>query len=175
VTYLDRATGQYVSTGWNNLSPDVQDAIRGGATVASILIPAGAAGRVGMRMEAPNRTQLIDELVAAGTKVTPGNVVDVRKLPDGRTVWLETGSDAAGLQHIYKRHEVDFANKGIARQDIPTVVMDALGQGNIVGTNGSANVYRIVHNGVEQNIAIGLGSNGFVVRANPVSTWNPLP
>jgi filamentous hemagglutinin len=54
VTYLDRATGQYVSTGWNNLSPDVQDAIRGGATVASILIPAGAAGRVGMRMEAPN-------------------------------------------------------------------------------------------------------------------------
>ena len=41
----------------------------------------------------------------------------------------------------------------------------------IVGTDGSDNVYRITHNGVEQNIAIRMGSNGFVVRANPVSFW----
>lgn len=111
----------------------------------------------------------------AGTKITPERVVDIRKLPDARTVWLETGSDAAGLQHIYKRHEVDFVNKGILRDEIPTVVMDALERGKIVGTNGSANVYRITHNGIEHNIAIGVGSNGFVVRANPVSTWKPLP
>lgn len=30
-------------------------------------------------------------------------------------------------------------------------------------------------NGVEQNIAIGIGSNGFIVRANPVSKWDPVP
>ncbi|WP_426133459.1 hypothetical protein [Pseudomonas sp. PWP3-1b2] len=30
--------------------------------------------------------------------MTPGNVVDIRKLPDGRTVWLEKGTDAAGLE-----------------------------------------------------------------------------
>ena len=53
--------------------------------------------------------------------------------------------------------------------------MSALERGKIVGTNGSASVYRITHNGVEQNIAIGVGSNGFVVRANPVSSWKPLP
>ncbi len=125
-----------------------------------------------------NSTLARDELISglpAGTKITPESVVDIRKLPDGRTVWLETGSDAAGLQHIYKRHEVDFVNKGILRDEIPTVVMSALERGKIVGTNGSANVYRITHNGVEQNIAIGVGSNGFVVRANPVSTWKPLP
>lgn len=126
----------------------------------------------------PNSTLTRDELISglpAGTKITPESVVDIRKLPDGRTVWLETGSDAAGLQHIYKRHEVDFVNKGILRDEIPTVVMSALERGKIVGTNGSANVYRITHNGVEQNIAIGVGSNGFVVRANPVSTWKSLP
>nr|WP_152029989.1 hypothetical protein [Pseudomonas sp. LPH1] len=126
----------------------------------------------------PNSTLTRDELISglpAGTKITPESVVDIRKLPDGRTVWLETGSDAAGLQHIYKRHEVDFVNKGILRDEIPIVVMSALERGKIVGTNGSANVYRITHNGVEQNIAIGVGSNGFVVRANPVSTWKSLP
>lgn len=111
----------------------------------------------------------------AGTKITPESVVDIRKLPDGRTVWLETGSDAAGLQHIYKRHEIDFANKGISRDEIPAVVMSALEGGKIVGTNGSASVYRITYIGIEKNIAIGVGSNGFVVRANPVSSWKPLP
>lgn len=119
-----------------------------------------------------------DDLISglpAGTKITPESVVDIRKLSDGRTVWLETGSDAAGLQHIYKRHEADFVNKGILRDEIPTVVMNALERGRIVGTNGSANVYRITHNGVEQNIVIGVGSNGFVVRANPVSSWKSLP
>ncbi|MBD3898325.1 DUF637 domain-containing protein [Halomonas sp. ML-15] len=119
-----------------------------------------------------------DELIAGlpqGTKITPEDLVDIRRLPDGRTVWLETGNDAAGLQHIYRRHEVDFSNKGVPREEISTVVMDALERGNVVGTNGSASVYRVTHNGVEQNIAIGVGSNGFVVRANPVSSWNPLP
>ncbi len=119
-----------------------------------------------------------DELISGlpvGTKITPENVVDIRRLPDGRTVWLENGTDAAGLQHIYKRHEVDFINKGISRDDIPNVVMNALERGEVVGTNGSANVYRITYNGVEQNIAVGVGSNGFVVRANPVSFWKPLP
>ncbi|MEJ6816491.1 hypothetical protein [Pseudomonas sp. LF-5] len=64
-----------------------------------------------------------------------------------------------------------IVNKGISRD----VVMNALERGQVVGTNGSANVYRITYNGVEQNIAVGVGSNGFVVRANPVSSWKPLP
>ncbi len=119
-----------------------------------------------------------DELISslpAGTKISPENVVDIRRLPNGRTVWLETGNDSAGLRHIYKQHEIDFINKGILHNEIPTVVMNALEYGRIIGTNGSANVYRIMHNGVEQNVAVGVGSNGFVVRANPVSSWRPLP
>lgn len=107
-----------------------------------------------MPRNVPSKKQLIDELLNIGTKITPENVIDIRKLPDGRTVWLETGSDAAGLQHIYKRHEIEH--------------------GKVVGKNGAANVYRIIHNGAEHHIAVGVGSNEFVVRANPVSTWKPL-
>lgn len=120
------------------------------------------------------RSDLIDGL-PAGTRITPENVVGIRKLPDGRTVWLETGNDAAGLQHIYRRHGTDLANKEIPREQVPAVVMDELKQGNVVGTNGSASVCRIVHNGTEQHIAMGVGSNELVVRANPVSQWRPLP
>ena len=158
-------------------------AIKGGAlltekiTAKLVKEGVGEAVTAGPKVIA-NSILIRDELISglpAGTKITPESVVDIRKLSDGRTVWLETGSDAAGLQHIYKRHEVDFATKGILRDEIPAVVMNALERGNIVGTNGSANVYRITHNGVEQNIAIGVGSNGFVVRANPVSTWKQLP
>jgi len=133
-----------------------------------------ATGAKGVSGSALTRDELISGL-PVGTKITPRSVVDIRRLPDGRTVWLEKGTDAAGLQHIYKRHEADFVNKGISRDDIPNVVMNALERGKVVGTNGSANVYRITHNGVEQNIAVGVGSNGFVVRANPVSSWKLLP
>lgn len=99
----------------------------------------------------------------------------IRKLPNGQTVWLETGNELAGLEHIYKRHGVDFANKGIMHEEISGLILDAVEKNNIVGTSGSANVYRIIHNGVEQNIAVGVGSNGFIVRANPVSSWKVLP
>lgn len=145
-----------------------------GVALAGILWRLGSWGAKGLSGSTLTREELISAL-PEGTKITPGNVVDIRRLPDGRTVWLEKGTDAAGLQHIYKRHEVDFVNKGISRDDIPNVVMNALERGKVVGTNGSANVYRIMYNGVEQNIAVGVGSNGFVVRANPVSSWKPLP
>jgi len=135
---------------------------------------AGKEGVNGVPSSTLTRQELISGL-PVGTKITPENVIDIRKLADGRTVWLEIGSDAAGLQHIYKQHEADFIKKGILRGEISTVVMNALERGKIIGTNGAANVYRIIHNGIEQNIAVGVSSNGFVVRANPVSFWKPLP
>jgi filamentous hemagglutinin len=131
-------------------------------------------GGVNLTNEVPSPKMTREELISslpAGTKITPEKVIDIRQVPDGRVVWLETGNDAAGLQHIYKRHEEDFISKGIPREEISTVVMNALEEGNIVGKNGTASVYRTVYNGVEQHIAIGIGSNGFVVRANPVSFW----
>jgi len=61
--------------------------------------------------------------MAGGKKITPENVVDIRRLPDGKIVWLETGTATgprpAGLNHIIVDHGTDFANKGIAESDIP--------------------------------------------------------
>ena len=59
----------------------------------AVLIP--TATSIGVK--APSRTALIDDFVKGGTKITPENVADIRKLPDGRTVWLEKGTDSAGL------------------------------------------------------------------------------
>lgn len=67
-----------------------------------------------------------------------------------------------------------FDNKGIAAADIPSVVMQAVTQGKIVGTNGSAPVYEIAYRGRPQYITVRIGSNGYIVRANPVSTWKPI-
>jgi filamentous hemagglutinin len=117
---------------------------------------------------------LFEEMIAKGIKFTPENVIQASKLPDGKIVFLESGNSTAGLQHILDRHAVDFTNKGISTAEIPSVVMRAVTEGKMVGTNGSAPVYEIVHNGVTQHISVGVASNGFIVRANPVSTWKPL-
>lgn len=63
--------------------------------------------------------------------------------------------------------------KGIANSDIPDYVLEAVYQGNIVGTQGKRNpprtVYEFVYNGQTQRIAIQVGSNGYIVGANPKS------
>ncbi|WP_201285615.1 hypothetical protein, partial [Chelativorans xinjiangense] len=121
--------------------------------------------------DSPNRTQLIDDLVAGGTKITPENVVDIRRLPDGRTVWLETGNNAAGLQHI-NRHADEFAQKGISQEQIPDAVFSALEQNKVVGYQGSGTgrpIYEVNYNGQTKRIAITVGDNGFIVGANPTS------
>ena len=63
--------------------------------------------------------------------------------------------------------------KGIANSDIPDYVLEAVYQGNIVGTQGKRNpprtVYEFVYNGQTQRIAIQVGSNGYIVGANPES------
>ena len=46
VSYVDASTGHTVSGAWNELSPGVQDAIKGGTTVASFVIPAGTASKI---------------------------------------------------------------------------------------------------------------------------------
>lgn len=116
----------------------------------------------------------LDTLAATGVKFTPQNVLATGTTPSGQVVFLETGSSSAGLQHIIEGHGVDFANQGIAQSNIPSVVMAAVTQGKVVGTNGSAPAYEISYGGTPKYISVGVSSNGFIVRANPVSKWKPL-
>ena len=116
---------------------------------------------------APNRGQLIDDLVAGGTRITPEDVVDIRRLPDGRTVWMETGNADAGLQHIVSRHAREFDQWGIPEADIPDFVMQGLTRNNVVGTNNGTPVYLVGN----VPTAMLTGNNGFVVTAYPVTNF----
>lgn len=119
------------------------------------------------------RDLLISELEQNGIKFTKEDIVFIAKDKTGKTVFLEKGNGAAGLQHILDRHEKDFLNKGLERNDIPEIIMQALISGTKTGkTQGrppGRPIYEVKYNGTVYNIAITVGSNGFIVGANPAS------
>ncbi len=116
---------------------------------------------------------LIDEVIANGEKISPDKVVLITRDPNGRIVWLEEGNARAGLQHIINRHGHEFNGKGISNADIPNYVLEAVHQGNIVGTQGKKvpprTIYEFIYNGVKQRIAVQVADNGYIVGANPRS------
>lgn len=61
---------------------------------------------------------LMDELASSGVKYNPDDVITVTKTADGKLVWLENGTDTAGLNHIITEHADDFLNKGITQEQI---------------------------------------------------------
>ncbi|WP_246698669.1 MULTISPECIES: hemagglutinin repeat-containing protein [unclassified Rhizobium] len=115
----------------------------------------------------------LDALAANGVKFTRENVVATGRAPNGQIVFLETGTSNAGLQHIIEAHATDFANIGVSRSQIPSVVMQAVTEGNIVGYQGSGTgrpIYQTTINGQPQRIAVTVGNNGFIVGANPAGS-----
>ena len=121
-------------------------------------------------MPSIQQNRLLDELDSQGIKYNSDKIVDVRKLPDGRIVFLETGNENAGLAHITSRHSNDFVNKGIPENQIPDALFTALENGKIVGYQGKGYgrpIYEYNFNGETQKIAITVGDNGFIVGANP--------
>ena len=115
---------------------------------------------------------LIDEVIASGNKISPEKVVMITQDPTGKIVWLESGNETSGLQHIINEHGKQFKGKGISNEDIPDYVLEAVYQGNIVGKQGKKNprtVYEFTYNGEKQRIAVQVSENGYIVGANPKS------
>ena len=113
--------------------------------------------------------ELITELVKKQIKVSIDKMVDIRRLENGKIVFLEQGSGFAGLQHILI-HAADFEKRGICHDEIADVVMTAIIQGKIVGYQGNRPTYVLVlYKGKKQYIAIAIGDNGFIVGANPAT------
>ena len=113
---------------------------------------------------------LIDEVVARGDKISPDKVLLIGKDPSGKIVWLEEGNNSSGLQHIIDEHPSDFSDIGISKDEIPVFVMNAVTQGTIVGTQGKRNprdIYEFEYNGETYRVAVQVGSNGYIVGANP--------
>lgn len=116
---------------------------------------------------------LIDEVIANGEKISPDKVLLITRDPSGKIVWMEEGNSRSGLQHILVRHGHEFNGKGISNDNIPNYVLEAVHQGNVVGTQGKRTpprtIYEFTYNGETQRIAVQVGSNGYIVSANPRS------
>ncbi|AHK21643.1 hypothetical protein BF17_22040 [Yersinia similis] len=112
---------------------------------------------------------LLKEMTAQGIKYSPENIVSVARDSSGKIIFLETGSPTAGLQHIIKEHGSQFSQLGVSEAQIPSVVMKAVTQGKVVGYQGSGTgrpIYETIINGQKYNIAVTVGSNGYIVGAN---------
>lgn len=120
---------------------------------------------------------LIDEVQANGNKINPDEVIGITKNDDGKIIWLEdghlagsSGAKPSGLAHILDAHEKDFNRKGIASSDIADLVLTAVGKGKIVGYQGKGKgrpIYEVDYDGKTYKIAVTVGSNGYIVGANP--------
>jgi uncharacterized protein YukE len=111
---------------------------------------------------------LLTELQANGVKVTPNDVVHIGRDGNGRILFLEQGDTRAGLQHVLNRHAKEFADQGIAQEDISSYVFRAATEGTPVGSQGDGRtIFEFTWNGETRRIAITVGDNGYIVGANP--------
>ena len=112
---------------------------------------------------------LIEEVITNGEKISPEKVVMITRDPSGKIVWLETGDERSGLQHIIDNHAHEFNGRGITTEDIPDYVLEAVYQGNVVGTQGKRDprtIYEFIYNGETHRIAVQISTNGYIVSAN---------
>ncbi len=116
---------------------------------------------------------MIEYVQANGDKITPSEVIGIGEDNYGNIIWLETGKasgKASGLAHILEEHEADFNNQGIASEDIASLILRTAFHGLIVGYQGkgtSRPIYEIYFKGKIYKVAMTIGSNGYIVGANP--------
>ncbi len=116
---------------------------------------------------------LIAEVQARGDKISPNDVLGITRDRSGKIVWLEAGhldGKPSGLAHIMYDHEVHFNKKGIASSEIPEFILTTAARGRIIGYQGQGMgraIYEIAYKGIKCKVAISIGSNGYIVGANP--------
>lgn len=116
------------------------------------------------------KVALIDELRQARIKHNPEAILRIAKLIDGTIVFLEIGNSASGLQHIVNNHRRDFAGRDISEAEIPDAVMQAVIFGEIIRYQSPTRpIYQVTFKSKIQLIAVTVGSNGYLVCANPAS------
>ncbi|WP_053386265.1 hypothetical protein [Leucobacter japonicus] len=154
----------------------------GRVTVNVALTFAGGLGVLGklkslrsVARTAVTRQKLIDQLIRDGVKISPQKVVTIMKAPEGRIVWLETGTTSAstknpsGLAHIVEAHGSEFAQRNISAAQIPDVLRTAVESGKVVGNQGKKGdrpIYEFEFEGKTLRLAITISDNGYIVGAN---------
>jgi hypothetical protein len=115
----------------------------------------------------PSREELIEELARSGVKHSPEKIVAIGRDPDGRIVFLETGSPSAGLEHILQK-QGQFAQRGVGQDQVADYVLTAVTKGKVVGMQRTRPIYEFQWNGTTHRLAVTVGDNGYIVGANPV-------
>ena len=116
--------------------------------------------------------QLIQQLEQRHEKITRKNIMRIEQLPSGKIVWLETGNERAGFEHILK-HLKEFEKQGLPEHELADYIMDALKNGELVGMQGTREIYEVTYNGITRRVAITVSDNGFIIGANPKSIPKP--
>ena len=115
--------------------------------------------------------ELIKELSDAGITFSEENIVFIAKDATGQIVWLENGSDQAGLTHIINRHMDDFVNAiGLTKEALPKFLEDVVTKGDVISntlTKAQTGYTRIYDYDGNYYTVTGIGTNGFIVTAYP--------
>ena len=124
---------------------------------------------------------LIEELDKNNVKFNREDIVFITRDKTGQILWLENGNAGAGLEHILNGngktigHAADFERAfGIERSEIPDLLKKVVSQGEIISNTlkpvgrrmGFERVYS--YRG-QKYVLAGIGTNGFIVSAYPVS------
>ncbi len=121
---------------------------------------------------------LISEMEKAGVKFSKENVVFVTKDGTGQTVWLETGDQSAGMQHIVSRHADDFqAKHGVAKSEIASHLETVFRQGKVEYsrvTRNNGGYERLYSYNGKYYLLSGVGQNGYIVSAYPIGEKEAL-
>ena len=118
---------------------------------------------------------LVSQLESEGANFNKEDVVAITQDASGKIIWLEKGhlgDRPSGLAHIIDAHGLDFENQQISLDEIPQYIMSAVKYGHIVGYQGRGQgrpIYEFTYEHTIRQIAITIGSNGYVVGANPRS------
>lgn len=138
------------------------------ADTCMLASPDGGAGEA---VPGARRQALVDEAVAAGHNISPADVVQIARAPDGRVVWLERGDGRSGLSHILRAGRIrDFARRGVAYADIPRLAVRAATHGTWLGqVREGGDAYDVdLGGGRSVKVVVVVGSNGYIVSAYPL-------
>ena len=111
---------------------------------------------------------LIRELVESGRKCKSEEIIQIDKADAGGIVWMETGTENAGLIHILK-HQKELKARVIEKKEIPRFTAEIIKKGEIVsGTKSKNGKEGLLLRYGEKLYIISVGDNGFIVGLYPV-------
>ncbi len=134
------------------------------------------------KIELPEEDKiLLNQLKEAKVKLTEEDVLFVTKDKTKQILWLEKGNQKAGLTHILDGdgktagHAKDFQDAlGISREEVSTYLKKIISEGDVVSNElkpvkNRMGYERIYYYKGKYYLLVGIGTNGFVSSAYPIS------